>query len=1427
MKEQVIDNVPKRIKYLQFGISSPKDIVRQGSVEVSSNQLYVFDGAQKRAYQHGALDRRLGPSSKDGVCETCNKSMQECVGHFGHVKLALPCFHIGYFKSVITVLQNICKDCSRVLIDENSRRDYLKSLRRPGIDNLTRMNICKKINTQCKKVRKCLYCGSTQGVVKKAGPLKIIHEKYRHKKNTEEESDFRKTFEFVQKFQADIKPNLAKAHDDLNPLKVLNLFRQIKPSDCELLGMDPEEGRPEMFIWQYVPAPPSCIRPTVNQGDTTNEDGLTHKLAEIVMINSEIKGCLKAGQHVSQLMEQWEFLQLSIALYIHSEMPGVPPRVSAELKPMQGLCQRLKGKTGRFRGNLSGKRVDFSGRTVIGPDPNLRIDQVAVPERVAKILTYPERVTSMNIEKLKQCVINGTDIHPGANYIIDPETETKKYLKFGNRERLADELKIGHIVERHLNDDDIVLFNRQPSLHKLSILAHRAKIRPWRTFRLNECVCNPYNADFDGDEMNMHVPQTEEARTEAIELMGVKNNLVTPKNGEPIIAAIQDFITAAYLISRRDTFYDRKSFTHICSFMFDADKQVDLPPPTIWKPQRLWTGKQIFNVLMRANKSENVIVNLEAKCKTMVDVPKGSGLPNDMSPNDGYLVIRGSEVMCGVMDKATVGDGKKNSLFYVILRDYGPDQAGQAMNRLAKLCARWLANQGFSLGINDVQASDHLNGKKDAAIQRAYDKANGVYKQLEEGKLENMPGCTGEQTAELNVSGTLSAVRGEAGDYCLKELPRSNAPLIMAKSGSKGSLVNVAQMVALVGQQIIAGKRVKDGFQDRTLPHFTKGSKRNPLSKGFVRNSFYTGLTPYEFIFHAISGREGLVDTAVKTAETGYMSRRLMKSLEDLSAQYDGTVRNAVNGIVQFVYGDDGLDPTYLEGDGEPVEFKRTWKHCQNKVFLRSLGKHDLGERGLLPFEINQIVEEALQEPNFIRNCTDAFLNKVKEFVHKSIASELKKIREDKGLLPMLMPPEDVAEIETIDDAVPPVERMAVQQLLTVTKTQILVFLRLCWEKYMKAKVEPGTAVGAVGAQAIGEPGTQMTLKTFHFAGLASMNVTMGVPRIKEIINAAKTIAGPIITCELEKQSNRDEGFGREVKGRIEKTYLKDIAAFTEDTFAPSSNYISLKIDWLAVANLKLELAIEDISKAIAQAPKLKIGGACMVASGSVDRINIFVDDPTGKEDVYYKMQTWKRALNNIVVKGLPEVGRAILRKKEDKSDPKEEHGEFQLKIEGYGLREVMITPGVNGTRTQTNHIMETCKVLGIEAARNKIYEEIEFTMSSHGMNIDPRHMMLLSDVMTYKGEILGITRFGVAKMKDSVMMLASFEKTTDHLFDASFFHKRDAIEGVSECIIMGVPMPIGTGLFKLIRQNEMPEKLEPKRLLFDTPEHRVNMFRA
>ena len=1155
-------------------------------------------------------------------------------------------------------------------------------------------------------------------MVKKVSPLRLVHERYKQSRKAQEDDilQFRGTFDAAVELQPDMKYHVPKAQDDLDPIRVLTLFAQISDEDCELLGLDPSHGRPEEFIWTSLPVPPVCIRPSVGQDGASNEDDVTVLLSDIVTVNARIRNSLKDGGDMKLLMEHWDFLQLQCAMFVNADLPGVANTPSMLNRIKRGFCQRLKGKQGRFRGNLSGKRVDFSGRTVISPDPNLRIDEVAVPVHVAKTLTYPEPVTAHNIERLRQAVRNGIDDHPGANYVKKAEsgpsgkTSNSMYLKFGDRKVTAANLKPGDVVERHLIDGDIVLFNRQPSLHKLSIMSHFVKVRPWRTFRLNECACTPYNADFDGDEMNLHVPQTEEARAEAKELMGVKQNLVTPRNGEPLIAAIQDFITASYLMTKRDAFFNRAQIAEYCTYMGDACTHIELPPPSILKPQQLWTGKQLFSLVLKPNKKSRVDINLSTRNRVF---EKSKDLP-EFDEGDGWVVIRNSQLLCGTIDKSLIGAESKNSVFYAIMRDYSPDEAASAMNRLAKTCARWLANRGFSIGIEDVQPGLVLNRKKDEVVKRGYDDCDVLIERSRAGLLENAPGCDAEQTLESKISGILSKIRDDVGQICFQELNKYNAPLIMALCGSKGSKINVSQMVACVGQQIISGQRIPNGFAERSLPHFPKQSKV-PAAKGFVRNSFYSGLTPSEFLFHAVSGREGLVDTAVKTAETGYMQRRLMKALEDLTVHYDSSVRNSTDGVVQFTYGDDGLDPSFMEGDKQPVHFPRLLAHCQN---LREC----FGEPGLFPYEIREYVAEGLAAPRF-KQCTDAFKSQVTRFIETQVVEKLGAVREVFGF-------PDLVQRPARDPARPAVGiKRSLGQIQTdntfrVTPQQLDLFIDTCWRKYMKAKIEPGTAVGAVGAQSIGEPGTQMTLKTFHFAGVASMNVTLGVPRIKEIINASKSISTPIITAELESSNPRDTIPARIVKGRIEKTLMEDVASAVKITIKQDECYVRIDLDMEAIQKLRLEVDLQTIQQSIIAAPKLKISEQdVQIYDPNVITVSVPKNDKDANSALR-DLHALKRVLPKIMIKGVSTVNRAVIN---------EEEGRLKLLVEGYGLRDVMNMEGVRGAETTSNHILEVNKVLGIEAARKTIIKEIDYTMGKHGMTIDPRHVMLLGDLMTYR----------------------------------------------------------------------------------------------
>jgi DNA-directed RNA polymerase III subunit RPC1 len=817
-----------------------------------------------------------------------------------------------------------------------------------------------------------------------------------------------------------------------------------------------------------------------------------------------------------------------------------------------------------------------------------------VPVHVAMILTYPERVNKSNIEFLRKLIINGPDVHPGANFLLQRGTDIKKFLKYGNRHKIAQELKYGDVVERHLIDNDIVLFNRQPSLHKLSIMSFYAVVKPHRTFRFNECVCTPFNADFDGDEMNLHLPQTEEAKAESLVLMGSKSNLITPRNGEIIIAATQDFLTGAYLITLKDTFFNRSSACRLLASMLaqeDAGVQFQLPSPAIIKPVKLWTGKQLFGLLLRPNKKSPVMLNLRNKGKNYTK-------NEDMCSNDSFIVIYNSELICGALDKGVLGSGSKNNIFYLLLRDYGENFAAIAMLRLARMASFFLMNRGFSIGIGDVTPGPRLLKAKRELLDAGYAKCNDYIRQLKDGKLQCQPGCNPEQSLEAVILKELSVIRDKAGDACLKTLDKHNSPLIMAICGSKGSFINISQMIACVGQQAISGSRIPNGFEDRSLPHFEKHSKE-PTAKGFVENSFYSGLTPTEFFFHTMAGREGLVDTAVKTAETGYMQRRLVKCLEDLCVQYDMTVRTCTNEIVQFTYGGDNLDPAYMEGKDQPVDFKRVFDHTVANIIKRN-------EQPLDGSEITQLAEKIMAQNEF-KECSSDFLEQILTFI-KSIAKTVDQTR---------------TKFNSGESSVAP---DVLYELNRITESQVRTFLLRCKEKFVKAKIEPGTCVGALGAQSIGEPGTQMTLKTFHFAGVASMNVTLGVPRIKEIINASKNISTPIITATLT-QSN-DPEFARLIKSRIEKTFLKEVSQYIEEVFMCDECCILVRLDLQRIKLLKLEINVFTIIQSILNSKlKVKPNQICALNETFI-KVNA-----SSKGSLHDNLLKLKNELGNVVIK--------------------------------------------------------------------------------------------------------------------------------------------------------------------------------------------------
>lgn len=1500
---------PVQVTSIQYGLLSAEDVHRLSVLPCRRVIGHVRD--------FGLNDDRLGVCDRVAICATCGQRSLDCVGHVGHVDLEAPVFHLGFFTTVLRMCRTICKSCARVLLTKEEVTYYTRRLQ-AHLEPQQYQATVKQIQEDAYKTRICTHCGSVNGVVRRVRPMRLVHEKYRVElRRGEESTDDPQQSLYRQLHSAtmhnkEIADHIDHIQEFLDPVRVRQLFLSIPPEEYAVLGLQ-AGAKPVDLLLTTLAVPPVCARPRGLSGlNQVREDDLTTQYNDI-LISSDV---LKDGSNdTCKYVENWDLLQQRVARLLDSAMPGFPSHLrTADCK---SFAQRMKGKHGRFRGNLSGKRVDFSGRSVISPDPNLAIDELAVPLRVARVLTYPQRVYAHNIDLMRRLVRNGPLVHPGAITVyLAKESSRKSLHNARDRELLAARISIGDVIERHVMNGDMILFNRQPSLHRISMMAHRARVLPFRTFRFNECCCSPYNADFDGDEMNVHVVQTEEARAEAKELMLTSNNIITAKNGEPIIACTQDFLTAAYLVTSRDTFFDRAQFTFMVSHWLGQHTTYQLPIPALLMPAELWTGKQLMELILQPSPETNVLLNLEAKARFY----SGKGKQDD--PAEGFVSFLDSHLISGRLDKKLLGGGAKDGLFARLYALTGGMYTGTCMSRIAQFTSRYLQNYGFSLGLGDVSPTPSLNALKSEVLARSFSRCEELISEASTGRLVPLPGMTVRQSLEAKLNGELSTVRDECGSAAVQTLdPTVNAPLIMVNSGSKGSALNTAQMMACVGQQTVSGKRIVNAFQDRSLPHFWRHAEA-PAARGFVANSFYSGLTPTEFFFHTMAGREGLVDTAVKTAETGYIYRRLSKAMENLSVKYDQTVRNALGAIVQLRYGEDGLDPWLMEGsNGTPLNLDQEWlaaraayaRHVKSREARRaqlsqaeeqgtaqwttllaaakaSLMDEDQCQewyiRSMLPGNVLPYVWQCLSgdeavlaacerreaaerteeeaftalsralqgQPaptktsaskplriNSLRRLATTGSERFREDVGKffeRLVQQQSKLRTHLGL-PLDaygQPSED--ELSANRRIASPVKGSAKRkgtkstpsksaaggnttvsamealqsELLPLTEGIVGFFLEECGRKYLRKSCEPGTPCGAIAAQSVGEPSTQMTLRTFHFAGVASMSITQGVPRLVEVINANRNIATPVVTAPIVVKEDHIQSSvlgidpllatmspsqqqaltSRAVTGLMERVTLKEVATEMVEVVSSNRFYIQVYLNMPLIRKLMLPINAVAVRQRILQAAAKPMSALRHLREDCVEVVSLdsllvypYESDP---RTAHFNVQYLLTVLPDIVVGGIAGVNRVMVA-----------NGGAELLAEGAELRAVMTLPHVDGTRTKCNHVAVVEKTLGIEAARQVIVNEISGILKAYSLSIDVRHVYLLADVMTSRGVVLGITRYGIQKMNNNVLTMASFERTTEHLYNAAVMQRADTKLSVSESIIIGKPVPLGTSAFSVL----------------------------
>ena len=849
--------IREKIGSLEFRMLSPKMIKKMAVVKIITPELYDADGYP---VDGGLMDIRMGVIDPGLRCRSCGSRVKECPGHFGFIELARPVLHIKYIPQIADILRCTCWECSKLLMSDQTVSTWRKKLKRiektKGI--LEKWKTVGTIIKRCKNITKCPHCGAKQNKIKLDKPS---------------------TF-----YRDGIK---------LTPIDIRERLERVSEDNLEMLGIDPLAGRPEWMVLTLLPVPPVTVRPSITlESGQRSEDDLTHKLGDIVRTNQRLFENLSAGAPQLIIDDLWDLLQYHVTTFFVNNISQIPPARHRSGRPLKTLAERIKSKEGRFRRNLAGKRVDYSSRTVISPDSNIRPDEVGVPDVVAKELTVPERVTEWNKKHLLQLIKNGPEVYPGANYVITLDGKRKRVME-ETKETILKELEPGYIVERHIVDGDIAIFNRQPSLHKMSMMGHFIKVLPYKTFRINPCTTTPYNADFDGDEMNLHVPQTEEARAESRMLMGVGEQIITPRYGLPIIGANEDHISGCFILTQKDRVLTKKQTAHLMSLVGYEGEIPDVKGD-------VYTGKQVFSMLLPSD------FNYEGKSR---QCNKHKDCLKEKCESDAYVCIKKGQMISGVIDKNAIGAGG-GKLFNAYLKQYGPEKALDFLQKVALLGIGVLDTFGFTVLPSDTDLPQSAVKEIKAILNDAEADALLLIERYKRRDMQPYPGRTMRETLESNIMNVLNRARNKISKIVERHSTEGeNFTMTMANSGARGSPLNLALIAACVGQTALRGSRIVKGYSGRVLPHFLSGDL-GPTAHGFIKHGYKAGLNPFEFFFHSIAGRDSMMDTSMRTPKSGYMQRRLVTALQDLKSYYDGTVRDAEGNVIQFSYGDDNIDIT-------------------------------------------------------------------------------------------------------------------------------------------------------------------------------------------------------------------------------------------------------------------------------------------------------------------------------------------------------------------------------------------------------------------------------------------------------------------------------------------------------------------------------------
>jgi DNA-directed RNA polymerase beta' subunit len=800
---------------VQFSLLSPDEIRKNSVVEVTSRDTYI----NNKPVIGGLFDPRMGVLEPGLICPTDGLTYIDTPGYFGHIEMARPVFFIQHLKEIMKISRCICFKCSKLLLNKAQHKHISEKSAEDRWDYVSAL---------AAKIKRCGQetedgCGCKQPDKIKLEGMSTLYAIWENMETTQESDN-------------------KKVNIKLTPELVLKIFKRISDEDVHFMGFNPLWSRPDWMICQVLPVPPPAVRPSVkHDAQQRSEDDLTHIYSNIIKTNTDLFNKLRENAQPNIIEGLTTVLQYFVAMIVNNKVKGAVPMAQRSGRPLQCIMGRLNSKNGRIRGNLMGKRVDFSARSVITGDPNLSIRQLGVPRKIAMNITKPITVNDLNRDFLMKLIQNGPDVYPGAKIL---ERRNGEHISLRYVDRGSIRIENGDIVHRHMMDGDAVLFNRQPSLHRMSMMCHIAKIMErGDTFRMNVATTKPYNADFDGDEMNMHMPQSAIAETELRHLAAIPYQLISPAGNSPIIGIYQDSLLGSYRFTRSDIKFTPREAMNLLMMFNNVDTK-------------------------KLRENGNKITNFDILSQilppvTMVYKTKLFEDNEEYKNSNNVLEIRNGKYVRGQMEKSVLGSSTKG-IIHRICNDFNNMASANFIDDLQNIITEYMKSSSFSVGISDLIADKKTAREIVQVITTQKMEVQNIIDKVHLGIFENNTAQSNNVEFETQVNNMLNKATEQSGKIGRKSLSKDNRFLMIVNSGSKGSLINISQMISCLGQQNVDGKRIPYGFDSRTLPHYSKFDD-SPKARGFIENSYITGLTAPELFFHAMGGRIGLIDTACKS----------------------------------------------------------------------------------------------------------------------------------------------------------------------------------------------------------------------------------------------------------------------------------------------------------------------------------------------------------------------------------------------------------------------------------------------------------------------------------------------------------------------------------------------------------------------------------